>query len=696
MPRLATYREVLNMKGIGEILNKLHNVKKLKDDEFTACCPAHISQQKNHQNLTVTQKDDNILIHCFAGCTPESIVSTLGFEMADLFIKPDTVPIKQEPPRIVATYDYQDEKGNPVYQVVRYLPKEFKQRHRNGNGEWNWSMEGVQRYLYHLPEVIQSPKVYLVEGEKDADNLINYALIATTSPGGANNWKPEYGTYLKGKKVIVIPDKDSAGYAYAKDIIHSIEDKAADIKVIILPGAGIKDVSDWLQTQDDMSQIEDRLTTFEQDISVLLDTDKPIYQIKEDSVTWRKPLDTLSLTFSAERVSQERTGTHARITIKYDYNLLDWSYFNIERSEDRTRLAYSAHKQMKGDVTDKYKKDDMRRDLDYFCGGLWDFYVSSFVPELMDGDETEQPLNFLLYPYILENGGTIVYAPPGRGKSYTALLWAISCNSGCTKFWRVIQTPTLFINLERSRESLRRRVATVNRVLGLPGNTPLHTLNARGKSLSDVVPASKKYIQKFGIKMIVLDSISRAGYGDLNENQPMNKIIDALSSLCPTWMALSHTSRANEDHAFGSIMLDAGADICIQLASQIAEDGTLGMGWEITKQNDVGKKPQQIYALEFNDFGLANMRLAKPYEFPEVEGKRKQDTMTALIEFVSNRESGDATATEVADGTGVDRGNVSRLLNNSGRFVETRKVGRSVYYGVKTNVNKNLNISSEW
>ncbi len=681
------------MRGIGDLLNKLHNVKRLKDGEFIACCPAHVPQVKNHQNLTITQKDDKILINCFAGCSPESICQTLGYEISDLFIKPDAViPVKSETPRIIAEYTYQDEQGKELYQVVRYQPKDFRQRHRNGSGDWHWEMEGVRRVLYHLPEVMQSHKVYIVEGEKDADNLINQcALIATTSPGGSQNWKPEYSTFLTGKKVVVIPDKDTAGYDYAKDVIHSIEGKALDIKVVILPGAGIKDVSDWLLTQSDMSQIEDLLTSYEQDPAVLLDASRPLYQTIDEVITWRKPLENnLSLIFNAERLSQEKTGTHARVTIKYDYNLLDWSYFNIERSEDRTRLAYSAHKQLKGDISKTYGKEDMRRDLDSFCAGLWDYHVSSFIPELLQGDETETPLTFLVYPYILENGGTIVYAPPGRGKSYTALLWAISVNSGVDKFWRVTKCPVLFINLERSKESLQRRIATVNKSLGIPGNTPLHCLNARGKTLAEVMPACQKYIKRLGIKLIVLDSISRAGYGDLNDNQPMNKIIDSLSAMCPSWMALSHTSRANEDHAFGSIMLDAGADICVQLASQILDDGTLGIGWEITKQNDVGKKPQSIYALEFNEYGLSTIRLAKSYEFPEVEGKRKTDIMTMIVEFVSNRESADATATEVADALGIERSAVSRIFNSSGRFVETRKEKHSVYYGVKTSIDKNM------
>jgi hypothetical protein len=665
------------MKNIGELLNKLKGVKTLSKGEFAAVCPAH---EDKKPSLNLKQEGDKILIKCQAGCTTENIMASLGLQMTDLFIKEEALTPIAAQSRIVKTYEYKDEKGIPLFEVVRYDPKSFRQRHKNGNGEYKWEMDGVRRVLYHLDELVKitDETVYIVEGEKDADNLWSNGKIATTSPGGANNWKPEFANSLAGKRVCVIPDKDAPGYNYAKDVVRSLEGKALDTKVIILPGEGVKDISDWLSDGNDIEQ----LTALEQDVSILLDPDKPIYIQKDEFIIWRKPLDSLFLVFQAEKVSSEKTGTHAKITVKYDYISLGWSYFNIERSEDRTRLSNSAYSQLKGDITKTYSKEDLRRDFDSFCSGLWKFYVSTFTPELMYGDEIQEPLKFLLYPYSLDNGGTILYAPPGRGKSYTGLLWAQSIHNGVNKFWRTTKTPVLFINLERSKHSLGKRIANVNRVLGIPASTPIHCINARGKTLYDVADTCREYIKKYHIGIIFLDSISRAGLGDLNDNQSMNKIIDTLSSICSSWVALSHTSRANEDHAFGSIMADAGADICIQLSSQILEDGTLGIGWEITKTNDTGKKNMEIKALSFNEYGLTELRNAKQYEFTEIEGKRKTNLLTQLIEYVTNQENGESTATDAADELNQDQGNISKLFLNSGKFVKTRKVGRSVYYGV--------------
>ncbi len=669
---------------IGDLLNKLEKVKRLSNGEYQACCPAH---EDKKPSLTIKLEGDKLLVNCFAGCTPEAIVQSLNLTMSDLFIeksKPIAVATKLRPApsaseKIIATYDYKDEKGNILFQVVRFDPKDFRQRHKNGNGDWVWNLENVRRVLYHLPDIAPmiDETIYLVEGEKDCDNLWEWGQPSTTSPGGASAWKSEYADYLIGKRVVIIPDKDASGMSYARQVANSIIGKAREVKIIMLPGDKVKDTTDWLNSGGDIAALPE----MEQDIEVLFTSDKPTYRQLEDSVQWDKKVGNLLLTFKGEKISEERTGVHARISIFGQREMLSWSYLNIERREDRSGLSTAAFSTLPENK--EYGKDDLRRDIDNFCAGLWEFHLSRFVPTEMIGDDTPQPLVFILKPYLIEGGGTIIFAPPGRGKSYTALLWGVAIDSGCQNYWQVTKKTVLFVNLERSAESLRRRLGAVNKVLGLPASRPLLTLNARGKSLNEVIPACRKAIKKYNVGLVALDSISRAGLGDLNENQSGNRVIDALSSMCPTWLALGHTSRASDEHLYGSIMQDAGADICIQISSQIKDDGVLGIGWQITKQNDIGIHAQKIYALEFNEYGLINFRPAKTFEFPDIEGNSPLDMLTTVIDWISNQDSGDATATEIEKEFGFTRANVSRLFTKSGKFVVTRKVKQSVYYGVK-------------
>ena len=55
----------------------------------------------------------------------------------------------QPRPNIVATYDYRDESGTLLFQVVRFDPKDFRQRRPDGDG-WAWSVKGVRRVPYRL------------------------------------------------------------------------------------------------------------------------------------------------------------------------------------------------------------------------------------------------------------------------------------------------------------------------------------------------------------------------------------------------------------------------------------------------------------------------------------------------------------------------------------------------------------------
>ncbi|MGD0432553.1 MAG: hypothetical protein ABSA58_15835, partial [Acetobacteraceae bacterium] len=133
---------------------------------------------------------------------------------------------------IIATYDYHDEHGELIFQVVRKLPKKFVQRRPNGSGGWIWNMNGVQRVPYRLPELMAAPDdatVYIVEGEKDSDALHACGLIATTNAGGAGKWWRQMSEFLRGRQVIILPDFDEAGEKHAADVVTKLKGIARSV-----------------------------------------------------------------------------------------------------------------------------------------------------------------------------------------------------------------------------------------------------------------------------------------------------------------------------------------------------------------------------------------------------------------------------------------------------------------------------------
>jgi len=152
--------------------------------------------------------------------------------------------------QIVQKYDYEDETGKLLFEVVRYEPKGFSQRKPGEAGGYIYNTQGVRKVLYKLPRLIATPLdewVHIVEGEKDADRLISEHLPATTNPGGAGKWLPDYNEYFRGRLVAIIPDNDEPGRKHAQKVAEAIYGIAASIKIVELPGLAPKgDVSDWL------------------------------------------------------------------------------------------------------------------------------------------------------------------------------------------------------------------------------------------------------------------------------------------------------------------------------------------------------------------------------------------------------------------------------------------------------------------
>jgi len=191
--------------------------------------------------------------------------------------------------QIVATYDYRDEQGGLLFQVVRRHPRTFLQRRPDGKGGWAWSTKGVRMVPYCLPELFAAaakrnghpPRVFIVEGEKDADRLKSqWGLLATTYPLGAGKWRSDYNKYFSGFDVIILPDNDDVGRKHALKVATNLYRVAANIRILELPGLPSKgDISDWLDSdasQDDFETLVDGCPAFEPIASIPADDDETL------------------------------------------------------------------------------------------------------------------------------------------------------------------------------------------------------------------------------------------------------------------------------------------------------------------------------------------------------------------------------------------------------------------------------------
>jgi putative DNA primase/helicase len=248
---------------------------------YTVSCPGH----EDHRNsLSVRLSDDGkILLKCHAGCPAAQITDALGIRTADLFTaaappppnqrtaaaRPQSRPSPQPPARHqsrpsspsqrppkrrepVEVYPYTDADGQLLYEVLRYEPKDFRQRRPDPEapGQHVYSLNGVERVLYRLPRILAAHAatpakgVWLVEGEKDVHSLESLGLIATTAAGGAGKWLPQYTEALASGPVFILPDNDTPGQRHAEHVASQLPN-AWVISLPDLPEKG--DVTDWVK-----------------------------------------------------------------------------------------------------------------------------------------------------------------------------------------------------------------------------------------------------------------------------------------------------------------------------------------------------------------------------------------------------------------------------------------------------------------
>ena len=286
--------------------------KKVRDG-YRCPQPAHKNGDRN-PSLSISRTNGRTVTFCH-GCglkgTPIQVAADVwgvaAQDAAQRLVRELglSVPASNGLGEITDTYEYVDEAGEHLFEVVRYsFPKTFRQRVRHGQG-WTWGLNGAKRALYRLPRVRTAVEegryILMVEGEKDVDRLEGLEFTATTNAGGAGKWRHEFTETLKGAKVAIIPDNDAPGRDHAITVARALHGVAEDVRVIELPNLpDTGDVSDWLDqggTAEELRQlVKDAPTWQPSEVAPAQQQGEP----SGESV--RKDLPTLTDTGNADRL----------------------------------------------------------------------------------------------------------------------------------------------------------------------------------------------------------------------------------------------------------------------------------------------------------------------------------------------------------------------------------------------------------
>ena len=372
-----------------------------------------------------------------------------------------------------------------------------------------------------------------------------------------------------------------------------------------------------------------------------------------------------SYAYTVWDIQETRTGSHGTVGIWLNGGLLAYTYMNLRRGEDQTRLINKCWSKVGEFNQAFYSKEQMDSRIALICLEAPEVWQERIQPVAHGGAQDGNLLNFPLKPFVVQGGGTIMFGPPGTGKSWILLLMAQCINHGLNDLWKTTQAKVLYINLERSRESMERRMIGVNMALDQEEGTTLDFLHGRGLGLSEMEHTIRRFVAHHGYSVVMLDSISRTGgASSLIEDTTANKIINLLNNLCPTWMAIGHTPRADADHIYGSHMFDAGIDVGVRLLSQEVDDG-LGIGLIVTKANDFKKPKPQAIKLQFaeDDGPIIGAHHARIEDFPDLVVGQPRTRRQQIEDILKH---GAQTVRAINDELNIDERNIYKILRSGG------------------------------
>jgi hypothetical protein len=243
-----------------DVLDRL-SVASRNGEKTMSFCPAH--DDRSNPSLSLRAENGRLLMHCFAGCRPEDVVSEIGLGMEDLFVEggggfsiPQSTPARlhaQEgnphtnghngrasgdarPEHGCTLKEYSEEKKLTEdflrglgLRDVTYLEKPaVRMPYPDKQGQeaavrFRVSLDGTEKFRWRsgdkprpyglglLDKAREAGYVVLVEGESDCHTLWYHEIPALGIPG-ASNWRNRWATYLDGiEKIYAVIEPDQGG-----------------------------------------------------------------------------------------------------------------------------------------------------------------------------------------------------------------------------------------------------------------------------------------------------------------------------------------------------------------------------------------------------------------------------------------------------------------------------------------------------
>ena len=227
-------------------------------------------------------------------------------------------------------------------------------------------------------------------------------------------------------------------------------------------------------------------------------------------------------------------------------------------------------------------------------------------------DVQPRDTRWLLWPYIEYGGPTVMFADGGTGKSVLALAMGYSVATGKPLLGAPrMKTGVLYLDWETDSWTHAERLRAIHNEYAFGADLPTIRYKRMVGSLADSVTQLRAEVSRWGIGLTIVDSLSLASGGPLEESASATTFFDAVRSLNTCILAISHVSKGSmqpdnkgKSNPFGSIYWRNTARIAWFLESAREEGSDVTkVRFENVKSNNGRIQHQHGYCLAFRNQG---------------------------------------------------------------------------------------------
>lgn len=284
--------------------------------------------------------------------------------------------------------------------------------------------------------------------------------------------------------------------------------------------------------------------------------------------------------------------------------------------------------------------------------------------------DIQRDRRWLLWPFLRAGTPTVLYGAGGLGKSYLAVFFGLLVQTGFEMLmFRPEVGNVLYLDYEDDAEELEERLKALKAGIGPVMDKAEIRYRYSHHRITHDLTELQRIVATNDIQLVIVDSLTGATGGMVNEADENTKLFNALRSLHVTSLLIDHVSKGDQTGApTGSVVKYNRARSVWQIKkAQEAGADSMRLGLYHTKINS--SKLMQPIGLQLDFVG------DDPVEQVAISGVSVKDVpeleegLSLPVRISNVLSKGAMSAEEIAAELGADTNSVSVALSRSQRFL---------------------------